>query len=229
MLVVDKNIDTSLREQAEWLNHGISTVRVDTMREAIEKLTKEPFLLSAINADNVSYLPLLKTMRITAPTFICIIASNYTTEREVEALHNGADVFTQFNGNVKLNVQLALAQLLRCKERDTPPKVPPGMTVYENFLVLSNARRIFYNDEKIKLTKKEYELLYYFITNHDLSLSYQKIYRKIWSREIDEASRKLLLNFIDKLRKKITKASGGRNYFINEREQGYTFSANADK
>jgi len=95
MLEVDKDIEVSKREQTEWLKHGISTVRVDTMQEAIEKLTKEPFLFTATNAGNVNYLPLLKTMRDTAPTFIFIIDTNYTTEKEVEALHNGADVYTK--------------------------------------------------------------------------------------------------------------------------------------
>lgn len=50
MLVVDKNIEVSLREQAEWKKHGIDTVQVNTMQEAIEKLTKESFLFTAINA-----------------------------------------------------------------------------------------------------------------------------------------------------------------------------------
>ena len=65
MLVVDKDIEVSMREQAEWLKHGIPAVRVNTMQEAIEKLTKEPFLFTAINADNIHYLPLLKVMRDT--------------------------------------------------------------------------------------------------------------------------------------------------------------------
>jgi DNA-binding response OmpR family regulator len=160
MLVVDKNIEVSMREQTEWLKHGISTVRVSSMQEAIEKLTKEPFLFTAINADNVNYLPLLKTMGETALTFIFIIDTNYTTEKEVIALHNGADVYTKFNSNVELNVRLALAQLLPCNERDKQPKLPTGMIIYDGFLVSATSHQIFCNDVNIKLTKKEYDLLY---------------------------------------------------------------------
>lgn len=72
---------------------------------------------------------------------------------------------------MELNVQLALAQLLRCNERDKPPRKPSGMMTYEKFLVLSDSRRIFYNAARLKLTKMEYEILRYLIENHDFPLS----------------------------------------------------------
>lgn len=229
MLVVDKNIEVSRVEQAEWLKHGIPTVRVDTMQEAIERLTKESFLFTVINADNVNYLPLLKVMRETALTLIFIIATECTVEKTIEAIRNGADVFTEFNADVEQNVQLALAQLLRCAERDVAPKNPHGMMIYENFLVLSDSRRVYYHDERITLTKKEYDLLHYFIANHDISLSYRKIYRRVWGGDITETSRKTLLNTVDKLKRKIAEMNSDHNYFLNEREHGYIFSAKADK
>lgn len=222
MLAVDNDIEVSLREQTEWLNHGIPTVRVDAMQEAIEKLTKESFLFTSINADSVNYLPLLPIMRDTAPTFIFIIDSNYTVEKEVEALHKGADVYTQFNENVELNVQLALAQLLRCKDRDKQPAMPAGMVIYKNFLVSTFFRLAFYNDAEIKLSRLEFDLLNYFISNPGRLLSYKEINLGIWGAEYRDLSHKSLWNHVFSLRKKLKNATGFE-HIETERNAGYRF------
>lgn len=147
----------------------------------------------------------------------------------MEALHNGADVFTEFNENVELNVQLALAQLLRCNERNRPPLIPSGMIIYENFLVLSNERRIYCNDERIMLTSKEFDLLRFFIENHDYPLSYEKIYINVFDRRLEQSDQKTLWDYIAKIRKKLEESAGARDYIITERDMGYIFSAKTAK
>lgn len=229
MLAVDKNIDVSLREQAGWLKHGISTIRIDTMLEAIEQLSKRDFLFTAINADNIIYQPLLRTMRSIAPTPILIITSDFKVSDQIAALRNGADAYVPFHENVAENVESALAMLLRCNERNKQPKKQANMMIYGDFLVGAALHQVFCNDMKLTLTKKEYDILYYLIANHGYILTYKQIYRKVWGVEYDETGHGILWSHIRRLREKISQASRGKEYIINERNVGYRFLISYDK
>lgn len=225
ILAVDKNIKVSEEEQAAWVRHGISTVRVNSMQQAIEKLASEPFLFIIVNGDNVNFLPLLSVMRDMTDTLIYIIDSDHVTEQEIEALNNGADAYATFSGDAETNVQLALALLLRHNERDNQPRMPAGMMIFERYLIMTTSRRIFFCDEKLDLTSKEYELLHYFIVNHDHSLTYRQIYRKIWRRDMDGDPHRSIWNFINKIRRKIEAINDEHDYFVTKRDYGYYFSA----
>ena len=228
ILIIDKNVETFQEEQSAWAKHNMSGVRVDSMQDAINRLTADSFLFIAINGDNVSYMPLLSKMRAATQTLIFIIDSGHTIEQETKAYRNGADAYATFSGDAEKNVQLALALLLRHNERGKPPRAPQGMMIYENFLVMTSTSRIFYKDERLKLTKKEREILCYLIANHDILVPYEKIYRKVWGNDYDKYGNQSLWDYILKIRKKLKKVTGEKEYIINERDTGYRFSADID-
>lgn len=228
MLVVDKNIEVSLKEQSAWLRHGIPTVRVESMQQAIKKLTQGSFLFTTINADNIEYLPLLKAIREIAAVPIFVIDSQYTPMKEIKALNNGADVYAAFSGDMELNVQLALGKLSRCNEMVKSHQKTIKMSIYDSFLILSDQRRIFYNDKRLKLSRIEYEILHYLIENHDIFLTYEKIYSKVWGRDYYLSEHGLLWNYIFKVRRILRSAGCEKEYITTERDTGYLFSATTE-
>ena len=59
-------------------------------------------------------------------------------------------------------------------------------------------RRVFYQNEEIVLTTKEYDLLVYFITNKGLAISREQVLNKVWDenyfgsdRVVDDTLRRL--------------------------------------
>lgn len=229
ILAVDKNIEISQNIQAEWQKRRIDTVRVDTMQEAIEKLIKESFLFVGINADNISCLPMLSIMAGMTPTPILINTSNFTVRDQTEALRNGADGYAPFHENINESIDSALALLQRLSERSKQPyKKPSEPVIYENIIISLPYRQAFYNDKEIKLTKTEFDLLHYFISNHGKVLSYRQIYRKVWGNEYQDLSHKNLWNHVFNVRKKLLKAAGCE-YIETEINVGYRFIALKDK
>jgi DNA-binding response OmpR family regulator len=78
-------------------------------------------------------------------------------------------------------------------------------------------------EQVLKLTRKEYDLLVYFIYNQNRVLTKESIAEHLWGDHIDQAdSFDFLYNHIKNLRKKIINA-GGRDYIKSMYGMGYKF------
>ena len=71
-------------------------------------------------------------------------------------------------------------------------------TIIDGYVIDEEKRRIFYNNNEIELTTKEYELLLYFIKNKGLAVSREQVLSKVWDenyygsdRVVDDTLRRL--------------------------------------
>ena len=79
-------------------------------------------------------------------------------------------------------------------------------------------------DSKLELTKKEYELLVYFISNQNRVVTKQSIAEHLWGDHMDMSdSFDFVYQHIKNLRKKITQA-GGKDYISTIYGLGYKFN-----
>lgn len=223
MLAVDKDIEVSLREQAEWDKQGINTISVDSMQEAIEKLDRYPFLFTAINADTINYLPMLKIMRSISPTPIFIFASHVAINDKIEALRHGVDGYEALQNDSKNNVELALALLEQCNQRNKRLKETSDFKTHRNLFVSLSFMQAFYKDTEIILTKMELELLYLFIERRGHVLSHEQIYKHLCQDintiNIDNA----VCCLVGRLRRKLSAEPEMKNYIQTVRNVGYRF------
>jgi len=93
LLIVEKDTEKFEEQYIAWIKCGITLVQAYSMQEAIERLTHEKFVTVGINGDNVNYLSQLRIMRDITKLPIHILTSNYTYEKECEALALGANVY----------------------------------------------------------------------------------------------------------------------------------------
>lgn len=83
------------------------------------------------------------------------------------------------------------------------------------------------NDQVLDLTKKEFDLLLFFITNKNRVLGKQAIAQHLWGDYTDDlANFDFVYQHVKNLRKKIT-AAGGRDYISTVYGIGYKFDAQA--
>lgn len=221
MLVVDTDIEVNRREQAVWDNFGIDAVRVDTMCDAVNKLARENFLFTAINADTIHYLPMLKIMDKVSPTPILIITSRFSVYDQVEAIHHGADAYVPFQERVEENIMLALALIARYNERNKRQSKPPNNIPYEKLLVCYDTCQVFCGNEEVPLTKTEFDIFAYLLANRGIFLTYNQIYSAVWGNGYDDSPHGALHNHMIRMRKKLTLATGGDGYLENKRSVGY--------
>lgn len=66
--------------------------------------------------------------------------------------------------------------------------------------------KLFYGDREISLTKKEFEILAYFIHNSNRVLTYDQIYERVWGEVPYGSIQKLIAYHVKNLRQKLQNA-----------------------
>ena len=96
-------------------------------------------------------------------------------------------------------------------------------------LAPSYRNTVFVGNEKIELTRQEFDLLYYLMLHHGKVLSYKQIYRRVWGSDYEDAEREVLRNAIKRLREKLKTRPDGSEYIKTVLDVGYSFSLEIDK
>lgn len=225
-LAVDSDFDTSNKYVLEWARRGVDMDCANDMLEAIKMLQSGgDYIFIGINADVINFMPLLSTMRSITNTPILIVTGDFTTEKEIAALEEGADLYARWHGSTEDNVSSVLAHIARKTTRKATPK---KVITYKNLLVAPALREVFINNEKIKLTRHEYDVLFFLLSNQDKSLTFKQVYNSAWSGVHDAYSNDAVKGVIKRLRKKLSENSGNQIVILNIRGFGYRLPSSID-
>lgn len=221
ILAVDKDVEIFEQERAGWVQRGIDALRVNSMCEAMEELSRNSYLFVAINADNINYMPMLLAMRKASSTSLFVLTSKFNIQDQVAALHSGANVYAPRQASTEENVMSALALLYQYGEQAKRRRKQPKPIPHRKLIVLPGPRQVFGDDEEISLTKTEYDLLLYLLANRGITVTFQQIYRSVWGNGYDDTTHRSIWNHVLRLRKKITEATGEDDYIKTVRDVGY--------
>lgn len=77
---------------------------------------------------------------------------------------------------------------------------------FGDYTISFSRRKVFYGNREISLTKKEFEILAYFIHNSNRVLAYDQIYERVWSEVPYGSIQKLIAYHVKNLRQKLQNA-----------------------
>ena len=83
-------------------------------------------------------------------------------------------------------------------------------------------RSVFVNTEEVRLTAKEFDLLYFLASNQGRVFTKEQIYNHVWKNEYSFDDRNIM-SFISKLRKKIRNEQMDLDYIQTIHRIGYRF------
>lgn len=89
-------------------------------------------------------------------------------------------------------------------------------------------RQVFYAENEIPLTTKEFALLRYLWTNHDVYQSSEQLIEHVWNEEADLFSNALRVH-IHALRKKLSSHTGFSNIIESIPQEGYKFNSHFEE
>ena len=149
-------------------------------------------------------------------TAVLIISANNSLEDKLEGLNLGADDYltkpfhlAELNSRIK-----AILRRVRFGGDET--------IVFNEITIDTRSRSVYINKKPVILTKKEYDLLLFFITNKNRVLSKEIIAEHLWGDQIDLADNfDFIYVHINNLRKKLT--SEGAKYIRTAYGSGYKF------
>jgi DNA-binding response OmpR family regulator len=153
-----------------------------------------------------------------AKTGIIIISAKNSLDDKISGLDLGADDYiTKPFHLAELNSRLN--SVLRRRNFEGSNEI-----VFEKLKLIPDKQEIFVKGKPLSLTKKEYDMLLFFISNKNRVVTKESIAEHLWGDEADAAdSFDFIYSHIKNLRKKIMDA-GGDDYIKSVYGMGYKFS-----
>lgn len=196
--------------------------QTSTLEKGLEKLDLYEYdcILVDIGLPDGSGLELIKELKKNHPeTGIIIISARNSLDNKVEGLDLGADDYiskpfhlTELNSRIK--------SILRRRKFTGKNEIEVG-----KLRIFPDSREVYAMDEPVNLTKKEFDMLIFFVTNLGRILSKESIAEHLWGDFADASdSFDFVYSQIKNLRRKLLEKTGA-DYFKNVYGTGYKFDA----
>ncbi|MGD0756991.1 MAG: response regulator transcription factor [Bacteroidales bacterium] len=172
--------------------------------------------LTLPGGNGLDLIKLIKQMNRKAG--LLIVSAKNSLDDKIRGLDMGADDYiTKPFHLAELNSRIK--SLARRRHFDGSNEL-----VFNEIRIKTDSNEVYINDKILDLTKKEYEILLYFIVNRNKVITRESIAEHVWGDNISYADNfDFIYSHIKNIRRKI-ELSNGRNYLHNMYGLGYKFS-----
>jgi two-component system, OmpR family, KDP operon response regulator KdpE len=223
ILIVDDEPTIRRALQTTLSTLGFVVVNAARGEEALSlvRLTKFRAVLLDINMPGMGGIETCRRMRALSPRLsILMLTVRDREEDKVEALDAGADDFVTKPFHVgELNARLRAAV-----RRSIVLEKEERILIRIGEIELEPERRIVSKAGRmLQLTPKEFDLLYYLMSNAGLPLRHAKLLSTVWGSEYRNEL-EYLRTFVCQIRKKVEDDPTNPKYLLTEPYIGYRFS-----
>ena len=221
ILIVEDEIELLETITSYLKNEDFMCEKASTFFDAEDKLIsfKYDIVILDITLPDGSGIDLLKTIKKHSPTTgVLIVSAKNSLDDKLTGLDLGADDYiTKPFHLAELNSRInSLIRRRKFAGDDT--------IEFNEITVFPSSKTATVNGNPVELTKKEYNLLVYFITNKNKVLTKESIAEHLWGDDIEMAdSYDFIYTHMGNLRKKLKKL-GAPNYLQTMYGLGYKFA-----
>ncbi|EAZ79830.1 response regulator transcription factor [Algoriphagus machipongonensis] len=224
ILLVEDNPELTENISNYLADQGMLCESANTLFDAQDKILSYGYdciILDLMLPDGngLTLLELIKSRKMEIS--ILIISAKGSLDDKLSGLDLGADDY--------LAKPFHLAELLaRLKAIYRRTKMQGfDEVVYNEITIINSQLQVLVNNQLLDLTKKEYDLLLFFLTNKDRVVGKNAIAHHLWGDYTDDLSNfDFVYQHVKNLRKKIS-AAGGRDYIRTVYGLGYKFDTAA--
>lgn len=220
LLIVEDNPQLSENIRSYLAEEGYVCEVAPNHQKAMEKLYGYSYDAVALDLmlPDGNGLDLLREIKQNWPELcVLIISAKNALDDKLQGLNLGADDYLPKPFHLaELNARLRAIIRRKNQQGDTSVR-------FEEITLNTDTFEVTVNDQLLDLTRKEFELLQYLITNQNRVLTKQSIAEHLWGDYMDTAdSFDFVYQHIKNLRKKIAEA-GGQDYIQTVYGVGYKF------
>jgi DNA-binding response OmpR family regulator len=207
VLLVEDELALSQSIQQFLGNAGILCEAANTFDEGQERILLQTYdcILLDLTLPGGNGLALLRKAKETRPeTAVIILSARDSLDDKLQGFELGADDYLPKPFHLS-ELQARMKSVLRRLQRGGQE----GIT-FDEITLFPELGKVMVKGEEISLTKKEFEMLHYFLLNAEKVLSKSVLAEHLWGDEMDLAdSHDFLYSHIKNLRKKIAQVGGG--------------------
>ena len=223
VLLVDDEpaIRRSLRLPLEEL--GFQIVEASRGEEGLHLMRSSNFdvILLDINMPGIGGMKTLERLRTMAPRLPILMLTVRDDENDkVEALEKGADDYI----TKPFSFRECLARIRSAVRRaQTPERAEDLPIAIGEIEVQPSKRTVKKAGQPIRLTPKEYDILYYLMAHAGRAITHGKLLTSVWGAQYREEV-DYLRTFVRQLRKKIEDDPSNPRYLLTDTCVGYRFA-----
>lgn len=221
ILIVEDDVEISQLLSNFLTEQGFIVAQAHNYFDAEDKLISYSYDIVLLDitlpdGNGLQLLKFLKTQNIEAG--VLIVSAKNSLDDKLEGLNLGADDYiTKPFDLSELNARINA--LLRRKNYAGKTQI-----IFNEIEIDTEAMSVFVNKNALVLTKKEYDLLLYFMVNKNRMLTKEAIATHLWDDAIDLADNfDFIYTHIRNLRKKIASLNG-QDYLKTIYGMGYKFT-----
>ncbi len=222
ILIVEDEIDLSNSIATYLRQEKFNCEAVLNYADALEKINLYNYnvIVVDITLPDGNGLELIRELKKNrSKSGIIIISAKNALDDKISGLDIGADDYLTKPFHLsELNARIK--SLIRRRDFDGNNEI-----ILDELKIDPELMTVKVNDQDLSLTRKEYDLLIFFLANKNRVLSKESIAEHLWGDDIDMVdSYDFLYSHIKNLRKKIME-KGGRDYIQSVYGIGYKFTA----
>ena len=215
----DRSLNTAIIDYLKLEGHICETAI--TYRQAINKIADNSYdcIILDIGLPDGNGLDIIKELKANKSTDgILILSAKSALDDKITGLKTGADdyitkPFHFAEMSARINSIYRRNNLLGYNEIS-----------FNEIKVITSDNKVYVNDNSLDLTRKEYDLLLFFVANNHRIITKESIVEHLWGDEVILTdSFDFVYTHVKNLRKKITEA-GGKNYIKSIYGFGYKFT-----
>lgn len=223
VLLVDDELAIRRALRTPLLELGFHVVEASRGEEALQLARAQTFdaVFLDINMPGIGGMLTLARLRAVAPRLPILMLTVRDDEQDkVEALENGADDYI----TKPFSIRECVARVRSAVRRAQAPERAEDAPIAIGDIQILPARRIVRKaGHPIRLTPKEYDILYCLMRSAGRAVTYGKLLTVVWGadyrQEVD-----YLRTFVRQLRKKIEKDPANPRYLLTDSCVGYRFA-----
>ncbi len=204
ILIVDDEVMLTELLSAHLQDCGYETLSANDAGRAVELLSKEPdLILLDINMPGIDGLALCRSIREHVSCPILFLTARVTEQDMINGFGYGGDDY--ITKPFRLNELTArIAAHLRRDERSRQKQ-----SVLSSGLLLVNLseRKVFYGETEIPFSRREFDLIEFFLTNANQVFDRDKIYEAVWGYDA-EGDSGVIKEHVRKIRTKLKEYTG---------------------
>lgn len=189
-----------------------------TGEAALEILTHEHYhlVLSDIKMPRVTGIDLLLHIRrMSLDTQVILMTAYASVNTAIQAVRGAA-----FDYLVK---PFSLGELRQCVHQALDRETAPlrGVVSIEDLIVDMNARHVWLGEKQVNLTRREFDVLAYLVSQKGRAVPWEELVAKVWNDEPDARTSGTLRSCIRRLRTRLNDDANNPRYIQNIWGVGY--------
>jgi len=202
---------------------GFQVAEAARGEEALQMLRSNSFdvVLLDINMPGIGGMETLRRVRAFAPRLpVLMVTVRDAEEEKVQALELGADDYV----TKPFSTRELIARVRVAVRRTQGPARNEDAPIQIGEIRVAPVRRVVTKrGEQIRLTRKEFDILHYLMSNAGRAVTYAKLLTTVWGADCREEV-EYLRTFVRQLRKKIEDDPSNPRYLLTDMYVGYRFA-----